>query len=135
MYVHVHVESFTEYASQAVGLHDFDVAGLVDAVTKEEVPRKHWFADETAGAIAPRPDREQRQKCVEPLGDQLIMDELFGMAMRPQRPPLLFNCQGFAPFGSRPVLEVEPSLPETPTISNRRRWPCRRPSRSYPLLK
>jgi len=32
------------------------------------------------------------------------------VTVRPQCAPLFFNCQGFAPFGSQPVVEVEPCV-------------------------
>src|SRR5204863_4462784 len=93
------VPAVAENPGHAVALHDFDVARLVDRMTNKEIPGKHRLLNETPGTLAPRPDRNHRQKRVEPLRDQLIMDELLAVTVRPQSQPLFFDCQGFAPFG------------------------------------
>jgi hypothetical protein len=73
-------------------------------------------------AVALRPDGNQRQKRVERFREQLIVNELLGVTVRPQRAPLFFNWQGFAPFGSEPLVEVEPFIFQPPTIYTDRTW-------------
>ena len=104
------IPSLAEDPGQPVGLHDFDVAGLVEGMAKKEIAGEHRLPDEMADTVALRPDGNQRQKRVERFREQLIVNELLGVTVRPQRAPSFFNCQGFAPFGSQPVVEVEPCV-------------------------
>src|SRR2546427_6682720 len=116
------IPSVSQDADNATSLTDFDVTCMVHLVVRKEVAGKHGHADVVSNPVAPRPGLDFWKKEVESLGGQLIMHQLFAVALRPQRIPLrrlgLRECRlqdhratqlshgvlraGSAPFGSGP---------------------------------
>lgn len=133
------VPSFPKDADEPSHLPHLDVALLVEGVAEEEISGKHRDARETPEPASRGPRLDLRQKRPEPLGGQLVGDELLAVAARPQRVPAgrsrgrvfrllrprllqvlsdhrAVRWQGFAPFGSEPLSEAEPArhLPRLP---------------------
>src|SRR3989454_5436811 len=82
------IPSVSQDADNATSLTDFDVTCMVHLVMHKEVAGKHGHADAVPNPAAPRPGLDLRKKEGESLGGQLIMHQLFAVALRPERVPV-----------------------------------------------
>src|SRR5438128_10341593 len=82
------IPSVSQDADNATSLTDFDVTCMVHLVMHKEVAGENGNADAVPNPAAPGPGLNLRRKELESLGRQLIMHQLFEVALSPERVPV-----------------------------------------------
>ena len=90
------IPGLPQYGDQAPDFAHLDVSRLIHGVPEKQVAGEHGHLNAMTGPGAPRPYLRSRQKRVEPFRGQLLVDEPFRVAARPQRVPLSARCGGAA---------------------------------------
>ena len=81
------IPAFTEHADQSPHFADLEVARLVHCVVQEEIAGKHGACGKAPGTELSGPDADLGKKSVKSLGGELVVDQLLGVAMRPEHVP------------------------------------------------
>ena len=109
------VPALAEDANEAARLAHLEVSRLVDPVAQEEIAAKQGHARQASSSTTPRPGLHRRQEQVEALRDELVIDQLLAVAVRPEDTPARDHhtaghrlWQGFAPFGLIPFWDARP---------------------------